>query len=428
MTPNDSKTLSHSLPGPDDITRHQLDNGIVLLVRSNFNSPSVVVNGYLTAGSLFDEDGKLGLAGFAADMLMRGTAQRSFHEIYDALESAGASLNISGGTHTTGFGSKALVEDLGLLLALLSESLRKPVFPEDQIELLRARLLTSLAIRGQDTREMSSLTFDQIIYPGHPYSRPDDGYPETIQTITREDLVEFHQVHYGPRGMVISVVGAVDPEEVIDKVGELLGDWGNPQQPAAISLPSKPEPADPLTRKFDIPGKFQADLVVGVIGPERRSQDYLAAALGNNILGVFGMMGRIGEVVREKAGLAYYAYSSLSGGMGPGPWYISAGVDPQNVEQALELTRQEIGRFAGEPVTADELADSKSNFIGRLPLSLESNSGMASAILNLERYDLGLDYYRRYPDLVRAVTGEEILESARRYWIIDRLGVGIAGP
>ena len=428
MTPNDSKALSHSLPGPDDIPRHQFDNGIVLLVRSNFNSPSVVVNGYLTAGSLFDEDGKLGLAGFTADTLMRGTAQRSFHEIYDALESAGASLNISGGTHTTGFGSKALVEDLGLLLALLSESLRQPVFPEDQIELLRARLLTSLAIRGQDTREMSSLTFDQIIYPGHPYSRPDDGYPETIQTITRQDLVEFHQVHYGPRGMVISVVGAVDPEEVIDKVGELLGDWGNPQQSAAISLPPKPEPADPLTRKLDIPGKFQADLVVGVIGPERRSQDYLAAALGNNILGVFGMMGRIGEVVREKAGLAYYAYSSLSGGMGPGPWYVSAGVDPHNVEQALGLARQEIGRFAGEPVTADELADSKSNFIGRLPLSLESNSGMASALLNLERYDLGLDYYRRYPDLVRAVTGEEILESARRYWIIDRLGVGIAGP
>lgn len=428
MTPNDSKTLSHSLPGPDDITRHQFDNGIVLLVRSNFNSPSVVVNGYLTAGSLFDEDDKLGLAGFTADTLMRGTAQRSFHEIYDALESAGASLNISGGTHTTGFGSKALVEDLGLLLALLSESLRKPVFPEDQIELLRARLLTSLAIRGQDTREMSSLTFDQIIYPGHPYSRPEDGYPETIQTITRQDLVEFHQVHYGPRGMVISVVGSVNPEEVIDKVGKLLGDWGNPQQPAAILLPPKPEPAEPLTRKFDIPGKFQADLVVGVIGPERRAQDYLAAALGNNILGVFGMMGRIGEVVREKAGLAYYAYSSLSGGMGPGPWYVSAGVDPHNVEQALELARQEIGRFAGEPVTADELADSKSNFIGRLPLSLESNSGMASALLNLERYDLGLDYYRRYPDLVRAVTGEEILESARRYWIIDRLGVGIAGP
>ncbi len=428
MTPNESKTPSHSLPGSDDIVRQELSNGIVVLVRSNFNSPSVVVNGYLLAGSLFDEDAKLGLAGFTADALMRGTAQRTFHEIYDALESAGANLHISGGTHTTGFGSKALVEDLGLLLEILSESLRHPVFPPEQIELLRARMLTSLAIRAQDTREMSSLTFDQIAYPGHPYARPEDGYPETIQAITRADLVEFHRVHYGPRGMVISVVGAVEPGEVLDKVERLLGQWENSGQPAAISLPPNPAPADPLTRKTDIPGKFQADLVLGVIGPERRAPDYLTAAMGNSILGVFGMMGRIGEVVREKAGLAYYAYSCLSGGMGPGPWYVSAGVDPQNVEQALELVRQEIDRFASEQVAAAELADIQSNFIGRLPLSLESNSGMASAILNLERYDLGLDYYRRYPDLVRAVTVEEILETSRRYWIADRLGVGIAGP
>jgi zinc protease len=428
MSSKDSKSLSHSLPGPDDIIRRELPNGIVLLVRSNFNSPSVVVNGYLMAGSLFDEASKLGLAGFTADTLMRGTAKRSYHEIYDALESSGASLQVNGGTHTTGFGSKALVEDLDLLLELLSESLRYPKFPKDQVELLRARLLTSLAIRAQDTREMSSLTFDQIAYPGHPYSRPEDGYPETIQTITRDDLVEFHRVHYGPQGMVISVVGAVDPDEVTDKVIGLLGEWENLDQPPAASLPPSPAPTDPLTRKTDIPGKFQADLVVGVIGPERRADDFLSAALGNNILGVFGMMGRIGETVREKAGLAYYAYSSLSGGMGPGPWYVSAGVDPQKIEQALKLIRQEIKRFTSEPVSADELADSQSNFIGRLPLSLESNSGMASAILNLERYDLGLDYYHRYEDLVRAVTSEEILKTARRHWDSDQLCVGIAGP
>jgi zinc protease len=140
------------------------------------------------------------------------------------------------------------------------------------------------------------------------------------------------------------------------------------------------------------------------------------------------MMGRIGEAVREKAGLAYYAYSSLSGGMGPGPWYVSAGVDPENVERALELIHQEIARFCETPVSPEELSDSQSNFIGRLPLSLETNSGMASAILNLERYELGLDYYQRYADLVRAVTREEVLETGRRYLSPERLGVGIAGP
>ena len=428
MTRMEPNSLSLSLPGPDDIHRRKMANDIVVLVRSNFNSPSVVVNGYIMAGSLFDQDERLGLASFTADALLRGTAQRSFHEIYDRLESAGANLHIAGGMHTTGFGSKALAEDLDLLLELLAEALRQPTFPAEQIELLRARHLTSLAIRAQDTGEMSTLTFDQIAYPEHPYSRPDDGYPDTIQAITREDLVNFHQVHYGPRGMVISVVGAIDPDQVFAKVEDLLGDWQNPNQPTPPKLPPNPTPAEPLTRKIDIPGKFQTDLVVGVIGPERSSRDFLPTTLGNNILGVFGMMGRIGESVREKAGLAYYAYSHLSGGMGPGPWYVSAGVDPQKVEQALELIRDEIERFSSQPVTADELADSQSNFIGRLPLSLESNSGMASAILNLERYDLGMDYYRRYPDLVRQVKAEEVLESARRYWDLERLAVGIAGP
>ena len=428
MTRMENNSISRSLPGADDIHRRELANGIVVLVRSNFNSPSVVANGYLLAGSLFDQDDRLGLAGFTADALLRGTEQRSFHEIYDSLESAGANLHITGGVHTTGFGSKALAEDLDLLLELLAEALRKPTFPADQLELLRARHLTSLAIRAQDTREMSSLTFDQITYPDHPYARPDDGYPETIQAITQEDLVDFHRTYYGPKGMVISVVGAVEAEEVFTRVEGLLGDWKNSDQPAPPVLPSNPMPADPLTRKVDIPGKFQTDLVVGLIGPQRRSKDFVPAALGNNILGVFGMMGRIGESVREKAGLAYYAYSQLSGGMGPGPWYVSAGVDPANVEQAIELIREEIGRFSSQVVTADELSDSQSNFIGRLPLSLESNSGMASAILNLERYDLGLDYYRKYPEMVRKVSVEDILASARRYWDSDKLAVSIAGP
>jgi zinc protease len=422
------ESLHQTLPGADNILRQELPNGIVLLVRSNFNSPSVVVNGYLLAGALYEADEKLGLADFTADMLMRGTGKHTFHEIYDGLESAGANLHINGGTHTTGFGSKALAEDLDLMLELLSGSLRQPTFPEEQIELVRARLLTSLAIRAQDTREMSALTFDQIMYAGHPYSRPQEGYPETVQAISRDDLVEFHQANFGPQGMVLAVVGAIDAKEAAAKVEGLFGDWLNTDQPAPFILPPIQAPAEPLRRKFDIPGKFQADLVVGTVGPERRSDDFVAAAVGNNILGVFGMMGRIGEAVREKAGLAYYAYSSLAGGMGPGPWNVSAGVDPHNVDQALELIRQQVDRFISETVSADELADSQSNFIGRLPLSLETNSGMAAAILNLERYELGLDYYRRYPDLVRSISEEQVLETARRYWSPDQLGVAIAGP
>ena len=124
----------HSLPGPDDITRHQLPNGIVLLTRPNFNSPSVAMTGYLPSGAIFDPDEQLGLADFTAAALMRGTAQRDFQAVYDALESAGASLGFNGGTHTVSFGGKALAEDLDLLLDLVSESLRQPVFPHEHRE------------------------------------------------------------------------------------------------------------------------------------------------------------------------------------------------------------------------------------------------------------------------------------------------------
>jgi zinc protease len=127
----------------------------VVLARANFNSPSVVINGYLPVGALFDPDEKLGMSDFTSSALMRGTEHYNFQQIYGQLESVGASLGTNGGTHTTGFGGRALAEDLDLLLSLLAEILRRPVFPLDQVERLRAQLLTGLAMRAQDTGDMA---------------------------------------------------------------------------------------------------------------------------------------------------------------------------------------------------------------------------------------------------------------------------------
>lgn len=418
---------NHTLPGADDITRVKLDNGITILARPNFNSPSVVISGYLAAGSLNDTDEKLGLSYFTSLGLMRGTQKRNFQQIFDALESAGASFGYSAGVHTTGFSGRALAEDLPLLLDILVETLQQPVFPEAEVERLRAQMLTGLAMRAQDTGEMSSLTFDQTIYAGHPYSRPEDGYPETIQAITRDDLLNYHHQWYGPNGMVVVVVGAVEPDQAVAMVDQALGSWRNPLQLPAVQLPPLEPLTQPVSKKFEIPGKVQSDLIMGVIGPYRKSEDYLAASLGNNILGQFGMMGRIGKSVRERSGLAYYAYSAINAGIGPGTWEVSAGVNPRNLIKAETLTRKEIARFANKKVFWSELRDSQANFIGRLPLSLESNHGTAGALLNLQRYELDLDYYRTYADRVRAVTPADVLEVAHRYWDLNRLVVAVAG-
>jgi zinc protease len=417
-----------SLPGPENITRRVLDNGIVVLVRENHDSPSVVLDGALQTGSLSVPRENAGLASFTASALMRGTENRTFAEIYEQIESSGANLGIHSAMHDTGFGGKALAEDLGMLLELLADALRRPTFPADHVERLRGEILTGLAIRAHDTRSMAALTFYELAYPDHPYAVSNSGYPETVPQITRDDLVDFHRQNYGPRGMLVTIVGAVQAEAAVELVEKHFGDWRNHAQPPMPDLPPVATPSGIEKRHVAIPGKTQSDIVLGVPGPRRTDPEYLDARLGNNVLGMFGMMGRIGDAVREKGGMAYYAFSQLDGGHGPGPWRVVAGVNPANVERAIEMIRHELRRFVTRKITADELAENQSQFIGRMPLQLETNEGVAGSISTLEEYDLGLDYLRRYPDLIRAITRDSVLAAARKHLDPDRFALAVAGP
>lgn len=420
---------TNALPGPDDITRREFSNGIVVLVRENHNAQSVVIAGSLNTGSLFDPADKLGLAAFVATSLMRGTEQRDFATIHELLEGSGASLSVSGGMHTTGFSGKSLAEDLPMLIDLLSDALRHPSFPERQVERLRGEIITGLKIREQDTRYMAGRVFRELAYPpSHPYSRPAEGQIQTIQSITRDQLVDFRRTHFGPKGMLIAIVGAVDADSAVGLIEQRFGDWQNPDQPDVPELPTIARLESVRTQTVVVPGKSQSDIVLGIPGPSRFADDWHAAHLANNILGVFGMYGRIGAEVREKRGLAYYSFSSLEGGPGPGAWRVVAGVNPANVAQAIESIEGEIRRITTDLVSENELADNKANFTGRLPLQLESNEGVAASLLMMERYRLGLDYLKKYTTTIAAVTAEEVLASARRYLNPNYYALAVAGP
>ncbi len=416
-----------SLPGPQDIHRKVLNNGITVLTRSNFNSPSVIITGYVNAGSSLDSREKLGLAHFTAAALMRGTRSQSFQQIFDKLESAGASLGFGASVNNTGFSGRALVEDLPILLSLLADCLQNPTFPYIYFKRLQAQLLTGLAIREQDPGEMSAITFDNLLFGDHPYGRPEDGFTETIKNISKRDLVWFHKQYYSPENMVIVIVGAIEANAAFDAVEKSLGAWKTSAKTERPSFASISPLSETKRKHIELPEKSQMELLVGTLAPSRLSPDYLAASLGNNILGQFGMMGRIGKEVREKAGLAYYASTSLNSWLESGSWEVSAGINPANLEKATDLILHELKRFVSEPVSASELADSQAHYIGRLPLSLESNAGVANAILNLERFNLGLDYYQLYASRVQAVTPENVLEVAQKYIQPEKLVIVSAG-
>jgi zinc protease len=176
-----------------------------------------------------------------------------------------------------------------------------------------------------------------------------------------------------------------------------------------------------------LPGKSQTDIMLGVIGPSRLAPDYQAASLANSVLGQFGMMGRIGEAVREKSGMAYYAYSRLEGGIGPGAWLVTMGVNPKNIERAIALSLDEVNRMLQAPIDAGELLDNQNYYVRRLPLQLESNEGLCGVILTMETYQLGLDYLLHYEDTIMRLKPEDLRAALHHYWNMDAYVLAIAG-
>ena len=212
------------LPGPETILRRVLSNGITVLAREDFTSPSVVISGYLSAGSLDEKPEQAGLAYLTAQGLMRGTTTRSFQDIFESIESIGARVAFVGRTHTTRIFGKALAEDLSLLLDVIADVLQDSVYPDVEFERMKAQHLTSLAIRDQDTQSRADMAFDELAYPNHPYRLPTSGYRETVQDLRVEDLREFRARRYSPEGMLLVIVGAIEAQKAVAAVSDVPTD------------------------------------------------------------------------------------------------------------------------------------------------------------------------------------------------------------
>lgn len=415
--------------GPHTIRRFTLSNGIKLMVQENHTSPSVVVSGRLWAGSINETPELTGLARFTASAVRRGTVARTFQEINEITESVGANVFVGGGRHLTGFGGKSLAEDFGLLIDVLSDVLLNPTFPQKEVDKVRGQIVTSLRELENDTRGLASREFRRLLYTQeHPYGRPSIGTLESVPRIQRSDLEDFYHTHYHPEGAVVVVVGDVQPQRVRDTLEQALGGWQPPGEPPAFEVPEAQSLTERRRYVRTMTNKTQADIVLGTIGLARRDEAYYAARLGDLILGHLGLMGRLGETVRDQQGLAYYASSSLEGGLGRGPWSVRAGVNPANVDQAIESIRTEINRFRDEPVTDQELEDGQDYLTGSLPLRLERNEGIADTLLDIDLYQLGDDYVIRFPDLIRAVTKEQIQAAAQTYLDPEHYALAIVGP
>ena len=238
----------------------------------------------------------------------------------------------------------ALTEDFPLILGILADMLRSPTFPAQEVERLRGQFLMSLRESEQETRTQASRVARALLFPPeHPYSRLTSGRIETVKSLTRDDLVAFQQL-YHPALTTIAIVGDVEPPAVIEALEQVFGSWEVSSAPPSRPLPPPPPIAGVLRRDIKMAGKVQSDVIWGVHGLSRTDPDYYIASVANMILGRIGLGGRLGDNVREQQGLAYSCGSSLDADVGAGPWAALAGVNPANVERAIEAIVHEIAQ------------------------------------------------------------------------------------
>ena len=409
-------------------TRAVLANGVSVIAKETRTTPAVTLHANLQAGTVYDPAGQDGLAHFVSRTIDRGTERHTADEIAEQLDSRGVTLAASVGRHLLSLACTCLVEDFDDVLGLLAEVMMRPTFPALEVDRRRGEIITLIR---QDEDNPAAVSFDALMAmlygEGHPYGRRARGTVETVGGIEPHALQTFHAEHCVPSSLSLAFVGDIEPGRAIETARSAFGAWKGSPTPE-VTPPPAPAGAARRTRVIPMMNKSQTDIAYGFATIARTDPAYYAYWLMNNILGQYSLGGRLGDSIREQQGMAYHVFSSLDANRLPGPLVIRAGVSPSNVEKAVASIDAELRKLVDEGPTERELAESKQYLIGSMPRTLETNMGIASYLQTVQFFELGLDYDIRVPDLLGAVTLDEVHEAARSAIDPGRATIVVAGP
>ena len=408
--------------------RARLENGAVFLGKHTRTTPAVAISLAMRAGSICDPDDAAGATWLLSRVIDRGTTTRSALDIADELDNRGISLNFAVTRHILSVVCTCLAEDFEPVFSLAAEMLMHPSLPEDEIATRKGEVVTAIRQDEDNPAVRATESLMALLYPdGHPYGRPTKGTIEVVENLTRDRLLQLHTDRFAPGELTAAIVGDVEVNRARDLVERAFGGWRKPR-PAPVPLAA---PASGRgRRRLVIPmmNKAQTDIAYGFTTIRRADPAYDALRLMNNVLGQYALGGRLGDSIRERQGMAYYVASAADPNVIEGPLLIRAGISPANVDRAVASIDEELTRLVRDGVTARELDDSRRYLIGSLPRALETNAAIATFLQNAEFFGLGTDYDLRMPELLRAVTLDDVNAVARRVIDPSRAAVVIAGP
>ena len=423
---------------PAPVVRRTLSNGLEVLIAERHNLPIVGLNLVVKGGGTLVPSGKEGLASLTGDLLTEGTATRNSLQLAGELSDLGASVNGGGGPESCSLSLTTLTRNLPKALDLYTDVLLHPAFPQKELDRLKTQRLSALLRQVDSPPAIASLVFPKLLYgEDHPYGRPNNGTPKSVEGLTRDDVVAFYKQLFVPNNAALIVAGDTTPDAIIPVLEAALKGW-KPSSP--VIQPSLETPASKPIQVYliDKPGAAQSILTVGQVGVARNSPDYFPLTIMNAVLGG-QFSSRINLNLREDKGYTYGARSSFNFAKGAGPFEAGAPVKTEDTRPALVELMKELTDIANaRPATYAEVTFAKDRLVKGFPSRFESiaggggrrgggGGGLGGTLAELVLYDLPNDYFTTYRDKVEAVTPSDVQRVAKKYLDAGRMTVLIVG-
>jgi zinc protease len=393
----------------------KLDNGLRLLVKENPAVEAVSIYVVADGGGRVVPAGEEGLADVAAGLLLKGTKKRDAQEIAEDMEDMGGSIFSDASRDYMSLGAEMLAGDFDKGWEVVFDCLRNSKFPEQEFVKLTDRYKSYVLSEDDDWETEAVKILRSRLYPSHPYGTLVSGTSESLEKLTRDEVIDYYNTVVEPENVVVSVVGDIDGAYVTGKLAKELSDW----KPGVSALPVPavdPAPTVAETVEYGT-DKEQAVIYLGFYGPTYDEDRYALDLIDSVLSGIYLPGGRLHSRLRA-GGLVYVVHAYVARGMDPGFFGIYAACAPENRRKVLDIINEEVERIKTEPVPEEELDRAKEVCVSVDAVYYrQTNGDIASTSARDEIFGLGFDDRWHYAERIEALTAADVMAAANKYLI-----------
>jgi zinc protease len=391
-----------------------LSNGLKVYLAARSGVPLVNFNLMVDAGYAADQQGVLGTASLAMNMLDEGTKTRTALQISDALQRLGAQLGTGSNVDMSNVFLSTLKENMDSSLAVFADVVLNPSFPQSDFDRLMKLQLAQIQREKVTPVQMALRVFPLLVYgSGHAYGMPltGSGTEESVSRLKRDDLVAFHRTWFKPNNASLIVVGATTLAEITPKLERLFGSW-RPGEVPKKNIGQVAQQPNSAVYLIDRPGSEQSIIFAGHVAPAKRNPREIALLTMNDILGG-SFTSRVNMNLREDKHWSYGAFSLLFDARGQRPFIVFAPVQTDKTKESLSEVANELRAIAHtRPVTPEELAKAQANLTLSLPGQWETIGAVGASVEEIVRFDLPHDYYSTFASKVRELQVADLTSAA----------------